>query len=76
MRRGWSGGVVATRAAGTAAEDAFERAPRAAPGAVFLDRVERVLAAGGVEAAVAAHESAEGGAVEEDEEGKEARHCS
>ena len=62
-------GIVTAAASGAAAGDAFEGAPGAFAGAVFLDGVEGVLAAGGVEAAVSAHESAEGGAVEEDEVG-------
>src|SRR6266566_734553 len=61
---GW---IEAAAPPGVTAGDSFEGAPGAAEGAVFFDGIQGVLGAGGVVAAVAAHESAEGGAVEEDE---------
>ena len=47
--------------------NAFERAPCAAPGAVFVDGVQRVLAASRRESALAAEELADRGTVKHDE---------
>ena len=74
MSRVWLGGVVAVAAPGVAAEDAAEGFACAAEGAVFGDGVDGVLTAGGGEAALAAEESAEGGAVENDEMDQEPPH--
>ena len=57
-----------------AAADSFCRAPGASEWAVFLDGVDGVLGAGGDVAAVAAEQSAECGAVEEDEVDEEPGH--
>ena len=61
-------------APGMAAGDAFGGAAGAPQGAVFLDGVDGVLGTGGDVAAVAAKESAEGGAVEKDEVDEEPAH--
>jgi endoglucanase len=66
-RRGTSRRVNAAAAERVTADDAFESAPTAAKCAVFLDRVDRVLAARGREAALAAEELAERGSVENDQ---------
>ncbi len=57
---------MATATPGVAAADAFEGAPGTADGAVFVEGIDSILAAGGKVAAVAAHESAERRAVEQD----------
>jgi hypothetical protein len=67
-------GVISAAAPGVAAGDALEGFPGAAEGAVLGDGVDGVLAAGGLEAAVAAHEWAEGGAVEQYEVDEEPSH--
>jgi hypothetical protein len=54
-----------------ASGDSFDAAPQSAEWAIFLDGVDHVLAAGGVEAAVSGEEGAEGCAVGEDEENEE-----
>ncbi len=61
------GGIVALSAPRVAAGDALDGKPASAPGAVFLDGVDGVLAARGMEAALAAEQAAEGDAVEKDE---------
>jgi hypothetical protein len=58
-----------------AAADALDRAPPAAPGAVEVDGVNRVLAARWMKAALPAEQSAERNAVEEDEVDEEPLHA-
>ena len=70
-----SGGVEAAAAPGVTAADALGGAPGAGEGAVFFDGVDGVLGAGGEVAAVAAEESSQGGAVEEDEMDQQPTHC-
>ena len=70
----FSGGIESVSAPGVAAGDSLGGAPGAADRAVFVDGVDGVLGAGGDVAAVAAEESAEGGAVEEDEVDEEPAH--
>ena len=72
--RSESGGIKSAAAPGMAAGDSFGGAPGATDWAVFVDGVDGVLGAGGDKAAVAAEESAEGGAVEEDEVDEEPGH--
>jgi len=50
-----------------ASHNSAEGSPSAAKWAVFVDGVDRVLAATGLESAVAAHEMAERSAVKQDE---------
>ena len=56
--------IEAAFAAWVAAEHSLDRFPTAAEGAVFCYGVDGVLAAGGVEAALASEKRAEGDAVE------------
>ena len=54
--------------------DPLHGPPASAERAVFVDGVDGVLAAGGLKAAVAAHEGAEGGTVEKHEVDEEPSH--
>jgi hypothetical protein len=49
------------------AANPLQGSPAPPPGAIFVDGIDRILAAGGVVAALAAQETSEGGSVEEDE---------
>ena len=61
------GRIKSAAAPGMAAGDSFGGAPGATDWAVFVDGVDGVLGAGGDEAAVAAEESAESCAIEQNE---------
>jgi hypothetical protein len=61
-------------AEGMTSRDSFERFPAAAPRAVFVDGIERVLAACRRKSALSAEELAERGSIEQDEMDEEPSH--
>jgi hypothetical protein len=50
-----------------AAGDSFSGAPSAAAGAVLVDRIDGVLAAGGIEAAMSTDETSQGHSIKQNE---------
>ena len=74
MRDEESGWIVTLPAKGMATQNALERAPRPAEGAVLLDRVDGVLAAAWLVAAMSPHNRPQRDAVEQHELDEEPLH--
>ena len=66
--------VIPPAAPRVTSADPLDRPPRSAGGAVFVDRVDRVLAATRMEPAMTSHDPAEGGSVQHDYEDEHAAH--